>query len=299
MNRQGFLLIVVALILVLTACTPVEPLITLDADKVSNLENECADIVYRHIDAWNTRNLDTLRAIYTDDVVHYDSIPAYEGVENVLDMAATVWMFFGAWKMEAGETYISKNACLGEWINWDIFGLTEDNKAIEYDLLETRDNKINFWKLYYGKTFYEIWDDPDYVNQELLAQFSSVWSQKNANKVAKIYADDAQIEDSLFGLSITGKDAINGYARSIISETGGQTWEMGNTFAEGEVEPAFKDQYPTPSHGAIFDIPVKDSNGETCKITMLVILTPSEDGKIAKQLNFYKADTLIKCGWAK
>ena len=65
-----------------------------NAEEITRIGNECEDIVMGQISAWNTRNVDNLRQIYSDDIVHFDGEPAFTGIDEVVDMAKQVWDIF-------------------------------------------------------------------------------------------------------------------------------------------------------------------------------------------------------------
>ena len=170
---------------------------------------------------------------------------------------------------------------------------------MEYDLLDYQDGKISFWRAFYSQNFHQAFDGKDIVDDDFLLQFASSWSSGNAGKVARIFTKEAELEDSLHGISIVGKKAIKEYANSFFAKSSKAKWELVYPFAESEVKPSFKEQYPYASQGGVFSITVDDVEGNPCEIRAVVILTPDEDGKILTQKTFYEANTLLTCGWAK
>ena len=116
------------LILVLTGCLNKPNQLQMQStQEIEALGKTCTDIEKRQIKTWDMRDPEKLRDIYTEDIVHFDSHPAYVGIDQVVDMANMMFSTFTAWKMDAGDSYISREKCLGTWINWGIMGFTQEN----------------------------------------------------------------------------------------------------------------------------------------------------------------------------
>jgi hypothetical protein len=283
----------IAILLGLSACSSTKAYPPLDAEVITSLRDNCKDIFSRHIDAWDSREAENLRLIYTDDIVNFEGEPLYTGIDEVVAMAKERYLYFPNWQMKAGETYISKNECFGTWVNW--FNNLQDNVETEFDLLQTQGGKISFWRLFFDEKFYRMFGYPKYIKNDFLAQYASSWSSGKTNEILKLYSTNATLEDTLFGISISGEEAIGDYADSILAKSSGANWELIHPFAEGERDTA---DY-TNSHGGVYAITVKDTEGNPCEIRAVVILTPDKEGKIQSQEVFYNADSLIACGWAK
>jgi len=296
MKRKWGLFFNAAFILILTACSSTKGFKTLDAQEITMLGDNCEEIYIAQIEAWKSKDPENLRLVYTDDIVHFDSEPAFIGIDRVVNMAKRMFRGFRNWEMDAGETYISKDQCFGTWINWNTMGKTQENPGLEYDLLDTRDNKIYFWRLFYDPNFFS---EPPQSLMDDLAKFESNWSKSDSVKLMEMYSEDAELDDSLFGISISGHRKISDYADSFFMQNPGLAWHFLSPFSEGEAGPNYIDEYPVPSYGGVFTISVLDTEKEPCEIRAVVILTPDENGKIQKQQNFYNADSLIECGWAK
>lgn len=294
-KKQLGLFLLFCIFFMLVSCFSAAPFPTLSAEEVRLLGISCEEIYSRQINAWDSREPENLRQVYTDDIVHFDGYPAYIGIGKVIGMAEGMFKFFPEWQMEAGETFVSRDKCLGIWVNWDIFEFTKDNPGLEYDLIETKDHKISFWRLFYQPGFFGA----DGRTDEFLQQFASVWSQGDSEEIQNLYTKDADFEDTLFGFSITGQRKISGYVDSIFEKAPKASWELLFSFYEGEAKFLYKEEYPFPSQGGVFTITVKDTSGNPCKIYTVVILTPNEDGVILRQETFYDADSLVACGWAE
>lgn len=279
----------------MTACSAnTTQLQTLSAQEIETLGKTCEDIARLQIETWDTRDAENLREIYTEDIVHFDNNPAFVGIDEVLDMARMMFRVASNWQMALGDTYISKEKCVGTWVSWDTMGFTQDDPGLEFDLLETRDNKISFWRLFYDENFHFA---P--INYELLSQFENSWSQNDENALLDIYSKNARLEDTLFGVTAVGHRNIADYAKNIFTLSQGATWNLMIPFTEGEADDPYKDEYPFPSVGGVFGISTQKPDGTACEIRAVVILTPDEHGKIQAQETFYDANTLIECGWTQ
>jgi hypothetical protein len=300
MNSQQLtgLSLLFCLIFSLSACSKVERLPTLEAAEVATLGNDCQALYQGFFNTWNSRNPENMPQIFTDDIVPFDGEPAFVGIDSVVEMATVMFEVFPDWQMTAGQTYVSKDECLGTWLNWGLLGLEEDDPGIEYDLLQTRDGKIYFWQMFYNQRFHEVLDEPP-VNLDFLAQFTSAWSARNTDELMKIYAQDAEIEDTLFEMTATGEQAIQDYADRFFAQSSEISWELLTPFSESPPTPAHQNQYPIQSQGGVFAIHVQDANGNPCEIQAVAILTPNDEGNIQTQKIFYQADSLVVCGWAK
>lgn len=279
----------------ITACsTNTKQLQTLSAQEIETIGNTCEDFARLQIETWDTRDAENLREIYTEDIVHFDNNPAFVGIDEVLGMATRMFKMFPDWGMELGDTYISKEKCVGTWINWGVLGLKQDDPGLEFDLLETRDNRISFWRLFYDENF-----NFAPIDYEFLSQFEQSWSENDENALLDNYSKNARLEDTLFDVSIVGHKKIADYAANMFSLSQGATWKLVVPFTEGEAAYPYEEEYPFPSNGGVFSISTKTPDGTACEIRAVVILTPDENGKIQAQETFYDANTLIECGWAK
>jgi hypothetical protein len=281
----------------LSSCSGSKAPKTLKAKEITSLGKHCEELEGRQIDAFNSKDSEKLRQVYTDDAVHFDGEPVVTGVDNIIGLANGEFISSPNWQMKAGESYISRDQCLGTWICWNLFGITQDNPGTEYDLLDFQEDKISYWRLFYDPGFKKglggFIIDPDF-----LSQFASGWSGGNAAELIKLYSEDAMLEDSLYRLKVNGQLAIQNYADSFFARSPGANWVLINSF--GEVKSRnFPDLYPHPSQGGVFAIKVTDAGGNPCEIRVAVILTPNEEKKIEAQKVFYNADTLLACGWAK
>ena len=274
---------------VLAACSPLlEPA----ADQVRALGENCAEIYQAHIDAWVSKDPEQLRTIYTDDIIHFDGKPLFVGIDEVLGMANRMFRAFPNWQMKAGQTYISQGECLGTWMFWDTSGWKEHDPGMEFDILETRDGKISFWRLFYDQHF-----DSERIDEEFLELFASTWSQGTPDKLMEIYSQDAVLEDTLFGVTASGTDEIRAYGEKYLAAHPGTSWELVYPFAEDDYFNA--ESEVLASKGGVFTINTFDDQGNSCQIQAVLILTPDLEGKIQGQKTFYEAVSFVACGWAQ
>jgi len=257
--------------------------------EVVNLGDSCREVYTEQVEAWDSGDLDRIRDVYTEDIVHFDGHPAYVGIDDVMGMARMMLMFFSNWSMKVGRTYISASDCLGTWVNWDLMGFTEDNPGREFDLVDIRENKIAYWRLFYDENF-----DFSPINTALLENFAAGWSSGDPQAVAALYAEDALLEDSMFGISASGRDKIGSYARGFWNTHPNAAWELLFTFSEGADLPDL-----IPSNGGIYQISSGQDSSVVCPVQMAVLLTPDPDGLITTQQTLYSAQDLIQCGWVK
>lgn len=292
MNRK--ILVILAFLFVFAGCSQVPgDLNGLNIEGISQLDQHCTDVYTQQVDTWAARDPELLKDIYTDDIVHYDGYPAYTGIDSVAEMAKGMFRYFGNWEMAAGEVYISADKCVGTWLNWEIFGLKEDNPGREFDLIEIQDDKIFFWRLFYDENF-----GMSYVDTPYLTNYAETWSQENSAEIIGLYAEDAVYEDSLFGIQAQGLEQIEKQIDEFLAR-GTHQWTISIPYAENKAEWPYKEEIPFPSKGGVFNISVQGRMGKSCNVVAFLILTPDADGLIVKQEIFYLADSLIDCGWVK
>lgn len=298
-HNQFWTILFVWILFGFTACSRPELLQNLNAKAIETKGKDCEALFNRHVNAWISREPENLRQVYTNDVVHFDGSPIFNGIGDILSLGKEMFRTFPEWEMEAGETYISEDACVGALIQWDLLGFTVENPGIEFDLLESRDEAISFWRIFYDQKFFDAFSYPDRVDVDFLFQFASSWSGGEPQEIISLYTLGAEIEDSLMGVSAIGQESIKGYVTSFTEANPESEWKLLYPFTEGNASPEFIQQYPYPSQGGVFAILTKDLTGNPCEVHAAVILTPNEDGKITIQKNFYNAESLVVCGWAR
>jgi hypothetical protein len=261
-------------------------------DEVTSLGMSCSEIYQAQIDAWISEDPEKLRSVYTEDIVHFDGAPLFVGIDEVLVMANRMFRAFPNWQMKAGQTYISKEECFGTWMFWDTGGLKEDDPGLEFDLLETRNGRISFWRLFYDHHF-----DSERIDEDLLTTFAAAWSKGTPDQAAGLYSQEAVLEDTLFGVTVEGQSAVEKYARDLLKNHPGISWELIYSFAEDDF--ANSESEILASKGGVFSIFTTDEQGDPCQVQAALILTPDLDGRIQHQKTFYEVDSLLDCGWVK
>ena len=271
-------------------------LAVLDAEKVTAQDEICTKHIEEHIAAWAGREVEGLEQIYTDEIIHFDGGPAYVGIEAITRMAKYMWNYFSSWEMQAGETYISDGICLGEWQNWRLFGFTQEDPGVEYDWLEYNDDGIYFWRLFYDEKFQEEFNHPERIDAAFLTNFVNAWSAQTKNEIIAIYNQNAQLEDTLFGVQKNGVDEITAYSQSFFAQFPDAEWHLLDAFGE---EDANNEQYPFTYQGGIMEIELPDSGSGRCTVLAAVLLAPDDEGKIISQKMFYEPHSLMDCGLAQ
>ena len=177
-----------------------------------------------------------------------------------------------------------------------MFGFTQENPGVEYDWLEYNDDGIYFWRLFYDERFQEEFNHPERIDAEFLTSFTNAWSDQNKNDLIKIYNQDAQLEDTLFGVQKYGVDEIADYSLSFFAQFPDAQWRLLDLFGE---ETAGDEKYPFTYQGGIMQIELPDSASGNCTIMAAILLAPDNEGKIISQKMFYEPQSLISCGLAQ
>jgi ketosteroid isomerase-like protein len=283
----------------LTACRdgvqPTPP----DAAALQARAAYCTTIVDGQIAAWDTRDPERIREVYTDDIVHFDNGPGLAGIDKVISMSEMMFRAFPEWPMAPGDTYISADKCAGEWVVWDIMSFTQDEPGVEFDVLETRDDKISYWRLLYDQAFYEHWWDSEQIDVAFLNAYAEAWSSGDPDQVAQRYARNGVIEDTLLGVMAKGRNRIATYATNFLEISPNGQWSLDHMFGEGdEIEMPDPKDARNPSDGGVFSVNTTARDGTPCTLRMMVILTPDDDGYIQHQEVFWDAESLSSCGWS-
>lgn len=256
----------ITILINLSACSSTEVLRTLDAKEIASIINNCVLVSAASDDVVNTKEIDKWRLVYTDDIVYIDGSPQAEGIDKFVTMMTgfSDWMNtnYPGTHEEIGETYyISKNECLGtvRWSGWWMF--RQNYPGIEYDLLQIRNGKISSWRELYDQRIFGGLAEDSNVNNVFLSQYAVSWSSGDTGKLIKTYSNDAELEDTLFGISASGLESITGYINSFFAKSPGANWVLLSSFAERNATGNYKEQHPFPSQGGVYAISVKDSGG--------------------------------------
>jgi len=293
--------LVVLTALLLSTCSggDIAPIPLPARDDVETLRADCDHIYARQVFAWAARDPQALREIYTDDIIHFDGEPAFEGIEEVVDMAEMMFRSFPDWQMAPGDTYVSAAKCAGAWRNWGIFGMTQDEPGLEYDLLEVRGERISHWRLFYDEVFYGAWNDDFQIDPAFTDAYIQAWSGGQPRRIARLYTEEAILTDTLFDVTAEGRAEIGQYAAAFLARSPDAVWTLRHPFAEGDADWPYEEAYPHAAQGGIFGVSVEGPSGTPCRLRAMVILTPDDKGRIREQEVLWAADTLIACGWVE
>jgi len=283
-------LIVVCLVIIsLAGCTGKKESVRtpLSISEVQALSSAFEKVVTAENDAWNSHDFDAIQQIYTEDVVHFDGQPMYTGIDEVMGMARKTLQDYPEFKGRMADTFIGRADGIVVWEYWNVLGYTQAHPIVEYDLVQTREERISYWRLFYFPRFMAYLNTP--VDNTLVEDYASIWSSADPTTVAALYAEDGVKEDTLFGETSTGRAAIESFAANFFAWYPGAKWTL--------LEP-FSEQTPGIMKGGIYSIQVTDSSGNPCEVRAAVLLTPS--GKeIQKENIYYNAESLIAWGWAR
>jgi len=303
MMRRTFL--AALLVITVTSCrmersiAPREPA---SAAEVERIARAFEAVVVASTDAWFPAGLpgdvEAIRLLYTDDIVHHDeTFDAHiVGIEDVMEMASN----FVNFPMEAEVTarFIGAEDGLALEEMWGLslrgHQFTRDDPLLEVDLLETRDGLISHWTLFYGLNSIDSFKAADTPSTDeartLLASYASLWSSGDLSMVGELYALNAIREDTIFGERQEGREAVTSFADSFFASYPGAEWDLLVPFGDGTED--------DPATGGVFAITVGGAGEETCEVQAAVLVETSED-HIVHESVYYDADSLIACGWAR
>ena len=188
---------------------------------------------------------------------------------------------------QVADTFISREDGVVKWEYWNVLGYSKVNPIVEYDLVQTRDGRISYWRLFYFPRFLGYLGTP--VDNTLVEKYATAWSSGDPKIVSALYAPDGVREDTLFGNTSTDRNTVEGFAADFFAWYPGVKFEL--------LEP-FSEQTPGVMKGAIYAIHVNDGSGTLCDVRVAVLLDPSKNG-IKKENIYYNAESLIGCGWAR
>jgi ketosteroid isomerase-like protein len=300
MNRIIFFTLIVFL---LTSCgtlpdiAPRKPVALADLQKA---EAEFRTIANTNAEAWNARDANALRALFSDDADVRDRTYGdhYVGNNAGVEMAAIINAYFPSWKTKVTGLFIGKGEGLSVDPLWNVnlgYSFTEDDPMIEVDWFKIRDAQITVWNLFYSldsleKTGHAATTQDLEQARALLSSYQSAWASGDQKKVVNLYTKDAIREDSIFGEQSVGSEAIQSSAEAFFAWYPGAQWTLSLGFGEGQTR--------QPLIGGVFIIKIKDSGGQPCEVRAAALLQTSQY-KITHESLFYEPQTLINCGWAK
>jgi hypothetical protein len=98
-------------------------------------------IIRAGVEAWNSGAAETIRAVYTDDIVHHDDTSGSHivGIEDVAEMATTVMLFFPSYTNRVTDWFIGSEDILAVYEIWNLsLGGEEFMAKIEQTLDELK-----------------------------------------------------------------------------------------------------------------------------------------------------------------
>lgn len=285
--RMRLLMTVVA-VLGMSACGGRPARQPVSAADLMELATLYESVARAQIDAWNTHNLETIRAIYAEDAVHLDGSVRLEGLDSIAQMAEQMDSAFPAMEGRLGSVFTGRNDALDIWEIFGILTWTSDNPIIEYDLLEVRDGKVSSWRLYYDpdtRPFFTRSLEQDDLTNQILDNYTAAWSSGDSSAVGGLYATTAVREDTIFDERIESSEAIEAYAADWFG------WYPSGTF---ELVASITERTTTdPIIGGVFTF----RDGNACEVRLAILLDTSGPN-ITRERVYYDADTLLTCGWA-
>jgi ketosteroid isomerase-like protein len=266
----------------------------LSADEIKGLNSKLEHLANANLQAWVDQDSDLMRQIYTEDAVHHDAnTDLITGLEDMIQFSKSWRTYFPKYESRLEDTFIDQTdgfyveASWGWSLECYMVRPTSDNPIINYMWLTLRDGKIAVWWLFYAENTCK--NIP--FDAKLLQDYVDAWSSGDPQTVSDLYAEGAIRQDSLFGESLQGNQAINQYASDFFSWYPGVRLTLLNSF--GELPKEIK-------RGGVYSVQVSDQSGKPCEVKMLVVLEPDEsEQRIAQEWVFYNADSLIACGWAQ
>jgi ketosteroid isomerase-like protein len=127
-------------------------------------------------------------------------------------------------------------------------------------------------------------------SEKALRAYETAWSSGDSNAVASLYSPDAIRHDPLFGGDQNGPSAIKDFAAKFFSWYPSVRLERLYSFGMVSGNPI--------KTGGVYAIHATDQAGRPCDVQAIVQLDAPED-KITNESVYYKADSLIACGWAR
>jgi hypothetical protein len=251
-------------------------------------------------EAWSSGDVEAVRELYTDDIVHHDQTFGAHivGIDRVGYMASSFMNQFAGMQSRVAESFIGLEDSLAVSKLWNIrlgHEFTQDDPLVEVDLYETRGDRISYWTLFYGLDTLEKVAGSATTERldgarSLLSSYGSAWSSGKPQMVGGLYTRDAVREDTIFGERAEGREAITSFAESFFAWYPGAQWKLLLPFSDG--------RHQSPVAGGVFAITVSGPSGERCEVHAAVLLKTAEDLIVHESL-YYGADSLISCGWAR
>jgi len=252
------------------------------------------------LETWNTKDAQAVKDLFTEDAEAYDRSfgDHVVGPDQITGLIAIVSAFGPNWEARQTDRYIGLENGLVVDEMWNLkFGsiqFTQDHPMMEIDWLQTRDDHISNWTIFYGLDTLEELAVPSSQRldqaRSLLSSYQTAWSTGQTQAVAQLYSNDAVREDMVFMERQEGQKAIATFAKSFFGWYPGAQWNISLEFGEGRGE--------APITGGLYSIKVTDQNGQPCEVKVAVLLKTAEN-LIYQETLYYEAQSLIGCGWAR
>jgi ketosteroid isomerase-like protein len=276
------------------------PRATLSSAEVTGNASAFEALARAQVDAWNKRDNQALRLLYHNDAVMFDRTFGDHGVgiDAIVAILNNMTVVVPQWQATASDWFIGKDGGLAIDPLWDLaiggHAFTQKDLMIDVDWMQIQNGLVSLWTVLYGLDALQKINmiSPEGLSQAntLLTAYQDVWSGGDPQAVGNLYASDAVREDSLFGESQQGRDAISSFANSFFAWYPGAPWGLKLAFGEGQGD--------APVIGGLFEVLVKDISGQPCAVKAAVLLQ-AVDGKITHETIYYEPESLIKCGWAR
>jgi ketosteroid isomerase-like protein len=254
-----------------------------------------------NVEGWNSRNRQAVTDLFTEDAEARDRTYGDHAVgrDQIAGLIAGVASFGPSWQARVTDQYIGSDGGLAVDELWDLqFGsiqFTQDHPFIEVDWLQTRDDLISNWTIFYGRYTMEELEAATptrlILENSLVLSYRSAWSSGDQRVVAALYTSDAVREDMVFMERQEGQKAIASFAESFFNWYPDAQWNFILDFGEGHGD--------APITGGLYVIKVKDDNGQPCEVKVAVLLQTSENLLITHETLYYEPQSLISCGWAR
>jgi ketosteroid isomerase-like protein len=271
--------------------------------KLSSLQTAAAK--FDHIasgltQTWNSRDTQVVKELFTEDAKANDKTFGDNAVgpDQITGLIAIVSSFGPNWEANLTDQYIGLDNGLAVDELWNLklgnIQFTQDHPMIEVDWLQTRDDLISNWTIFYSlETMEELGvSTSQRLDQarSLLSSYQSAWSSGDEQAVTQLYANNAVREDTIFLEQQEGQKEIISFAKSFFNWYPDAQWNLSLVFGEGIGD--------TPTTGGLYVIKLIALNGQFCEVKVAVLLQTSKN-LITHEYLYYNPQSLIKCGWAQ
>ncbi|MDJ0922947.1 MAG: nuclear transport factor 2 family protein [Acidimicrobiia bacterium] len=270
------LAVVVAFCSVVAACGT-EGVPDDERQRIEAWTDEVQTISAATIAAWDARDHDAIRALYTEDITHDDDTfgAHIAGIEQVMEMAGNMFdfqvpdvRFRDSADHAAG--FIGGDGGIMVWEAWDLFGFTEDDPLVEVDRLGIRSGRTSTWRLFYAS------GNP----HDAVAAYASALTAGDVGEVAALYEVAAIRRDAVAEKLVEGIVGIEAETADFFDKHHDLSVQIVMPFGGGD------------THGAIYSM----SDADDCSVKLAVLLEIA-DGLIVSEEIYYDGESLLACDW--